>query len=392
MIRIYLDQSIYGNILDEQPADWRIGEIAAILLEAQRSQTGQVWLSPTHVLETAQATDIERRRQLATIMLELTGARRMWWGHEFEAINDFFTFLKLFAPDAIRWPEYFDERALTARQICLGALALLAACPNLSIDSVVEGLALTKAKSQLRHAKFAADPGSWVNEMIETVELGKTTAEPKDEFQGMSMEQIKSAKDEFLAAACKLGNAEMRRLNKHRDTIARAYGAMEIGGLLPTIFTRPMEMSLLFDIPHIVEKWRELQKMVGCGPLPLAIQKADRQQLVSEAALTVVIQHAIYAACRIGLVSTTLSFQTILLDLQKCINKKVIPTGGLLFDAGHAPAMKFCDIFMTTDSDLAESMKTMARFIGDRTQGQFMPQVVTNPKQLLDALRTRRPR
>ena len=66
MINAYLDQNIYGNILDEQPANWRVGELAAVVLEAQRSRTAEVWVNPTHVIETAQATDIDRRRKLAT--------------------------------------------------------------------------------------------------------------------------------------------------------------------------------------------------------------------------------------------------------------------------------------------------------------------------------------
>lgn len=390
MTSIYLDQNIYGNILDEQPTNWLAGEIATLLLNAQRSGTAEIWVSPTHVIETAQTTNSDRRQMIATVMLELTEARRMWWGHEFEAVSEFFMFLRAFAPDAIRWPEYFDQRADAARRIWLGALALLAACPNLKIDSLVQNLAFTKATSRLRHARFAADPDRWIDEMIETVEQRKTTNEPKDEFAGMSLEQMQAEIDGLLAKACKLGKKPLQRLNKHRETVARGYGAMEIGGLLPTIFTMPMEMSLVFDIPHIVERWPEFQKELGCASLPDEVRQADYKKLAADPRMLYgVIQHAIYAASGVGLVSTTLSFQVVLRDIQKCINDKAIPTGGLVFDAGHAAALKRFDIFMTADMNFADSLKTMAGVIEERSKGQLQPDVVMNAKQLSKALQSR---
>src|SRR6266404_6154855 len=133
-LNVYLDQSLYGHFLNQPNVDWRKNELAALLLEAQAKNTAQVWASPTHVLETLQTTDLQRRAKLASIMLELIEARRMWHGNELETLRHFGDFLKSCAPKFVRYPQFFKERMLTTRRIWLGALALVAATDKLKLD------------------------------------------------------------------------------------------------------------------------------------------------------------------------------------------------------------------------------------------------------------------
>ena len=388
MICVYLDQNIYGHMLDEQPADWRKSKVAEILLKVVRAKTAGVWIGPTHVMETAQASDPVRRQQLASMMLELSEASRVWWGHEFEALHEFVRFVEVVAPGGIFLREYLDHRAATMPQIWLGALALLAACPDRDLDAAVKVLTKAKATSRLRHARFAANPDQFVKELIETVSQRKTTTETKDEFEPLTVEQIESETEVLLARATKLGKKSLDRLNKNRDRVARAYGAMEIGELLRTNFTLPMELQLVFSVPGLVAAWPSIQKATRCDPLPEKVRKADPSQLLGLPMFYVVLRALIAAVTNIGLPSTTLSFQIILRDLQKCIHDRRIPTGGLVFDAGHAAALTRVDVFMTADVTLAESLKTMAGTI-QPMPGKQRPDIVSNAKQLAEALARR---
>lgn len=390
MITIYLDQSIYSKMLSEQMSEDGESGFAQVLQDFQGSGKAEVWLSPTHVIETAQTTDIQVRQRLASTMLNLIQARRMWCGYEFEAIDDFFSFLTLFAPDAIRAPEYFIRHSEASRQIWLGGLALLSAYPEIRIDNVIDTLALAKARNQLLHATFAANPNRWVNHMIRTVRGGTIANEYVDVCAGKSFEQIRSEISQLSSKACRLSKSDLRLLNKERETIARAYGAMEINRLLPMTFRLPMEILIVFDVPHIVSNWSKLQALVPCGPLPIRVRKASQKELLSDPAiLQTVIQHAVRAAAKVGLISTELSFQIILRDLQKCINDKEIPTGGLVFDADHAAALKRFDIIATADTNLFDSLGTMARSIEKRSQARLKRNVVTNANQLEKTLRDR---
>jgi hypothetical protein len=162
---------------------------------------------------------------------------------------------------------------------------------------------------------------------------------------------------------------------------------LEIGALLSTIFTNPIELSLVFDIPSIVQNWSNLQQQTNCPSLPPELQNANLNQIAgNQEILQKVIQRVIYAAADKGLSSTTISFEVVLRDLQKCINDRSIPTGGLVFDAAHAAAIECCEIFMTTDDSLAYSMRPIARAIEKQSHGKWKPAVVENAKQLKEAL------
>lgn len=390
-LNIYLDQSVYGHFLNESPSDWKQSGLAKLLLEAQAAQLAQVWASPTHVLETLQATDLSRRSQLAKIILELIEARRMWHGHEFETIKHFMEFLRRCAPDAVRYPQFLTARVGNARRIWLGGLALIAATDKLPLEPLIESLARVKATSRLLHARFAVNPSNWVGEMIRTVEEERvTTGDQFTGFNNLTLEEMEAEINALEPQFARLASRDLQRLNRDRDKLARNYGTMEVGQILGSVFTLPMELQFMFDIPHLVERWSVMQTKTGCKTLPKEVVEAGEKALASDPHIAhTVLQHAIYAATKIGLLPETFASEIILRDLQKCINNRKIPTGGLTFDADHAAALSFCDVFVSRDEAMTESAKTIAKRIANETSGNWQIDVAATEAQLVKALRPR---
>ena len=381
--RVYLDQSAFSDMLDAQ-GGWQRSELGQVLIAAREADKAVVWAGPTNVIETIQATDPARRRALASLILDLIDAKRMWWGHEFEAVEDFFLFLTASAPDAVLFRQYFEHHGEVARQVWLGGLGLVAATGGTHLGVVVEALRRTKAINRLIHARFALDPGEWVDRMVAAVrELKTTAADPLADVEKMTNDEIEDEISRLAAGARKLDKVGLGKLNKHREQIAQAYGGIEIGQMLRGIFTLPMDIQLTFNIPHIVSRWPELQRKTGCESLPQDIRQASPEALAADPAIArTVIELAIRAAARRGLMTTFLGQQVILREMQRAMNDKDVPTGGLTFDADHAAALVRHEVFITHDEWLAASLKTLAGSIEKETAGHWRPAVVTNAKQL----------
>jgi hypothetical protein len=207
-------------------------------------------------------------------------------------------------------------------------------------------------------------------------------------IDALSLDQIEGEISQLAASACKIAKESLKRLNENRDRIARAYGAFEVGMLMRSICTLPMEIELTFNIPHLVELWPEMQRKLKCDPLPEQIRAAQPEKLIADSAIIYeVLRLAIRAAARAGLMTGYLGYQVILRELQQCMNDKVVPTGGLTFDADHAAALTRHHVFVCRDVKLAESLKTLAKKVSETTQGQWNAQVVSTPKQLAKVLR-----
>jgi hypothetical protein len=383
---VYLDQSAYGAM--RQSGDWRSSKIGAALLHAQNAGTAQIWAGPTNVIETIQASNIQTRKEIASLMLELIEAKRMWWGHEFEVIEDFFLFLERFAPGAIRHRDYFRHYGDVARQTWLGALALTAATGGPHFGPIIDSLRHTKTMNQLIHARFALNPGDWVASMADAAKELKTAAsDPLAELERMSTEEMENEIKRLQSSTKRLDKSTLEKLNKNRDTIAKAYGAIEIGAMLGVVFKLPFDLELTLDIPRIVSRWNEIQTATGCEPLPKYIREADESRLCGDSSIAIeVIQLAIRASARRGLLTTSIGVHVILREMQQCMNANELPTGGLAFDADHAVALTRHEVFVTHDERLAGTLKTMAKVIEKTTGGKCQPEVVTTARQLEQVL------
>ena len=187
--------------------------------------------------------------------------------------------------------------------------------------------------------------------------------------------------------AVRLSDLRSHNLDKRRERVARAYGGIEVGLLLETVFSLPLELELTFNIPAIVAGWGRIQKATGCKPLPEEIHRNALPPSLPDSPTTVAaIRHAVHAAARERLMTTYLAFQVIIREMQRAMAKQEVPTGGLSFDAEHAVALKRFDIVVTRDTWFVNTLRAMTGKIEENTGGQSRPQVATNAKQLQDAL------
>lgn len=369
-------------------ADWQAGEIASLLHDAQSVGTAQVWAGPTHVMETVQTQDINRRRHLAQTILEMIEFRRTWWGYEFEVISEFLGFVETIAPGAIRTHHFFDHHASIAREQYLGALGLIVAVTTAKFEVPIAKLQRAKASSQLLHARFAVDPEKWINRMIEVVDKEETKKE--QDFEGpnaMTMEEMEAEIAALQHSAAKLSKRALQKLNSHRDRICKAYSAMEVGPVLSSVFTLPLELEVMFDIPKLATSLKTLETECGRTLLEKEARDAQLKDFAANPRLTrATLQAAIRAATQVGIPTSYIGFQIVLRELQQCFNRQTLPTGGLTFDVQHSGAIAHFDIVMTTDTTLAGNLKTMANYIEQRSNGVRHCAVVSDAKQLKKAL------
>ena len=386
-LKIYLDQNIYGHMLDEC-GDWKRSEIGLIVNGAQEDKTGQVWVGPAHVLETVQCEDETRRKKLAMTMLEVVEARRMWWGHEFEALQDFCNFLKVIAPKALRFHEYLEYHRETLRQLYLGGLGLIASVGTEKFMGAMKKLKRGKTICRLLHARFAVDPDNWITKVLDVVDNWKTTNENTfAEIEEMSDEQMEQEISSSYSQIQKFGKKGLATLVKNRRTIAKRYGAFEIGAILDSVLNLPMEMALVFDLGNIREGLILLQKNSGYSLLTKEVLEANVLDLIQSQNLRALMHGAMKAASYPGVLTTELSYETVLMELQQKLASKEIPGGGLTFDADHSSALVMFDVFVTEDEGFAGNLRTLAKEVSRRSGGVHCPEIAANPKQLRDILK-----
>lgn len=388
-INIYLDQSAYGQFLNQCRNDWRQAPVAKILLREQAAERAFVWASPTNVLETLQSE--ERARQLATIILALTSAKRMWGGSDFERVRDFLEFFEVLAPGFWRQRKFFDHRHLDAQRNWIAGLALLACPEKLELGTLIDAAAYNKTVSRLLHARFAADPDKFVCHLQKTIEGMEVTKD--DPFADIDKMTIADMEKEIASLALKfqkLSKKALQRLDANRQYWAGAYGAMEIGRLLGTIFDLPLELMLMLDVTPVVRNWDGIKKNLGWKrSLPKEIATADDNTLVSQTGpFHTVLQEMFYAAAKAPLLSSRVGYEVILRELQRCFNQKKIPTGGLTFDADHSVAVCSFDIILSNDAMLVDSLKTLSGMVARHSKGMLRPSVVTTAGELEKALKT----
>ena len=132
MLCVYLDQNVFGHILDSD-RDWRRHELVGLLEEYPDKV--EVWVSPTHILELSQCSDLDRRQKLAKIMLHLCGATRIWSGSEFWTVHSFGQFLNYFVPGAYNPRFFVSKYEQNAQLLWLGYLGLFAASDRIPLGA-----------------------------------------------------------------------------------------------------------------------------------------------------------------------------------------------------------------------------------------------------------------
>lgn len=262
---IYLDQNVISDMVNNNRGNWRKHETGQIVEEAKSKGHGEVWLRPTHVIETSLVTDRQLRQDIAGAMLDMIECRRMAYGHDAEAVDEFFTFCEQVLPGSTH-QDYFRYHADTARQIYLGALGILAATGAEHAPHVSAALQKHKAINRLLHARFAVDPDDWIETVVNAVDGFRLSPDAIcNELEGKSIEDIEAEIRSLESSVCSVAAVAKAKLEKNRDSIARAYGAIEVGTFLPAFLPLDFEIQLSFKIAKIIKNWNKIMMSTGCA-------------------------------------------------------------------------------------------------------------------------------
>lgn len=68
----------------------------------------------------------------------------------------------------------------------------------------------------------------------------------------LTLAEMQTELEALTSQAPRLDNKSLQTLNKNRATIAKGYGAFEVGALLRDVFILPFDLEVTIDVPHIV--------------------------------------------------------------------------------------------------------------------------------------------
>ncbi len=383
---VYLDQSVFSQIVSGVGTDWRRHEFGAVVSKAQSAGKGEVWVSPTHVVETIQAEEA-RRKELALVMLEMIESRRMGIGADGQLVREFFQFLEASAPGCVEHAR-FEHNLETSRRIMLGALGLIAATGTASAGGIADDLKKHKAINRLLYARFAADTDGVLDKMTKAVEeLATLPFASLENFDSRTTADIDAESDALVLKTKGIAKDVRRKLDSNRRDISRVYGAFEVSRYLQQYLPLRMDLELSFRCSPIINAWPTIQRLSGCESLPKDVALApEPKRIASPDVVYPVIRASVGAAARMGLLTGTVAYSVILRELQRMVNDKDIPSGSLTFDADHAAALTWCSLVVTRDAEFAKSLKTIAAELDKATGGQWSPRICTTPEQLAKEL------
>ena len=401
MKKVYLDQCAVSNLCLDPARSWRETKMGAVIDANLSSGAIEVWVSPSNVLETLLCADYdehgnfvpspkaEKRVRIARTLLDLSQAKRMSASYEYLLVGEFMEFLRQLAPDCLTTDAYYRRFREHNQQMFLGILALLVAYPELDRPAAVEQLLRSKVSSQLLHSKFSKDPDGFVEKVIDCArEFRLTDKDVWEETDKRSLSELKSEIDSNLSGSTKLSGSAKTTLQKNKAIIAASYGAAEIGQCLDAVFKDMILVMLTFNVPELRENWdaicAKINKKIS---LPKSVFEADDTAIATDPMIAAeCLGHFFRHVARGELLSPQVVQQVVIGELEMCLNRGEIPTGGLGFDSEHAAMLNHVNVFVTSDTRLENLAKRAAKLIQGATTGQWDVAVVSNPDQLAAAI------
>jgi hypothetical protein len=135
-----------------------------------------------------------------------------------------------------------------------------------------------------------------------------------------------------------------------------------------------------FDAAAIRDRWGAIHGKEAIRP-PKFLAEAAAEQCVSDAQLLAKSLQILFRnLSRTCLLYARVPDTVVLGELEMCLDKGEIPTGGLSFDCEHAAMLSTMDIFLTQDTRLLTLAKRAAKFL-DEAAG-WKVAIVANEKQL----------
>jgi len=379
-LKIYLDQNVYSHLLDT--GSWQQQPITQILIAARDKRIAEVWISPTNVMETSQASDPSRKRELASMMLQLSSAKRMILSSDFLVIEQLAAFLNGIVPNSFRSEPYFSYYKKQAQLIWLGNLALLAT--GFSEPGPATNMILRmKLESQVIHARLLADPDNTIKMIIDGVRSHATTHEIDP--LGLTKLTDDQIKQEISSLSFKMrppSDTTMRFLQRNRAEICTAYGAVDIGGAIHGIFKLPFDLELTFDTPAIIASWSKFQQNFQVPPLPEDIVKlSPLEQRTDRDVAIMVLNSVIRAVANAYLPTISVGYYSLMRELEICMNQGRLPTIGAVLDVDHSTSAVYFDVIVCQDVALAENLKSFVKQLPCEIH------IISNAHQLAKLLR-----
>lgn len=347
-LSVYPDQNMLSTLAGD-PA-WATTELGEALL----APAIEVFVSPVHVLEAMQAEEAAVRTALARAMLTLCAARRMCPSYEFIVADYFFGALADQDASAIRTREHLDYHKDSSTRIYLGALAILAQGFPAS-PSAVGDVRRAKLVNQVLHSRAAADPKTWLSNLLEcTSKMIVASGDPLAPLDAATNDELRAVIEASSADPAGLDAEVRRKLQKHRTSIAAAYGAVEIGACIEAALPLPGEIEAAFDatgVAKVLRAWGVSQELPTVGsPTPTFA----------------LLQRAIYACAKNGLLPASISNEVALREVEHAASAKKMPNAGVVFDADHAVYLCHMNVFVTDDEGLLNALRPVAKRLSSR--------------------------
>jgi hypothetical protein len=382
--KLYLDQCMVSN-LATQDVPWHETRGGKALLAAMARGAVEVWASPMHVLEAFLCADFDENQQVTdTPKLDrrhLADAKRMSCSYEFILVKHFMRMLEIEAPGSIRSWEFFERLRKENQHIYLGLLGLLAAYRKYDRPDAVSDVLRNKITSQLLHSRFARDPRDFVDSVIDAARNYRVTRD--DIFEEFDKRPLSELTDEIAqntAAAVKLDNQTLQKLQREKDTIARSYGAAELGECLFTVFGDGLYLLLTFDVVHIKNQWAQILGRHGVAP-PDWLAEASEEDCTHDISLIGRTKEMIFkAVASEQLLLPRLLYKLVLGELEIAFRAGEIPSGGLGFDSEHAALLSQVEAFATVD---ARFTNLAHRIAGELAENGHHVQVLGNTDELI---------
>lgn len=378
---------------------WHETKIGRVLAEGTARKSCEVWVSPAHVLETLLCADYEpggrlvpsekldKRLRLARTLLDLCEAKRMFPSYEFLLVREFMDFLRQLAPACLRTDRIFKMLERMNQQTFIGILALLVAYPRLDRPEAVEKVIRSKVTSQLLQSRFTRAPAAFVGQVIECAKEFRLTADDLwKEFDSRPLADLQAEIEANLSAAVKLTGPAKTALQKNKPMIADAYGGAEIGECLNAVFEDFYLLLMTFDIFALKQNWESICQRIGKNvSMPKSLALADEAGCMDEKVSAEGLGQFFRHVSRGELLSPRIVNQIVIGEIEMCLNKGEVPTGGLGFDAEHAAMLMNADVFITTDNRLENLAKRAAQMVKDATMGRHTVAVVRDADELAGA-------
>ena len=362
MLTVYPDQNVFGHILDSDQ-DWRQHPLVHLLEE--NPDEVELWVSPTHILELIQCSDSDRRQELAKIMLHLCGGTKMGSGSDFWIVDSFGQFLNDFVSDAYDPRPFVSKYEENAKQLWLGYLGLFAASDRIPLGDGAQYVRVAKAQTELIQARIAADPEAAITQIIKQAKSLETTQDPDPlKLDGMTPDEIQAEIHSLRQRARRPSKKQRTNLIRHRAQICRAYGAIDIGVAICSVFSTafPLDLELTFDAPAIARGWERIVQNTGCHGLPKDVVTVTDDRLRYDRTYVVsVLNHAFQAAAHAQLPAASAGYYSTLRELEMKLNQKSTPKGSVALDASHATACTRFSVFLCRDGILHDSMRTFTK-------------------------------